>query len=135
MKKVLIDTDILSYFFKGHDEVTLNFKNYLKSYEVFNISIITYYEIISGLQAKNATNQLIIFEEFCEINSIFPLTKASVVISAKIYAELKKAGKIVDDIDLLIAGVAIENDLVLVTNNTKHFSRIPDLQIENWSTS
>ncbi|MCG8307641.1 MAG: hypothetical protein MI975_09640, partial [Cytophagales bacterium] len=36
-----------------------------------------------------------------------------------------------DDIDLLIAGVAIDNDMTLVTNNENHFSRIP--KIENWS--
>jgi len=39
----------------------------------------------------------------------------------------------VDDIDLLIAGIAIENEMILVTNNEKHFRRIPDLKIENWT--
>lgn len=37
-----------------------------------------------------------------------------------------------DDIDLLIAGIAIENDMILVTNNERHFGRIPGLKIENW---
>lgn len=37
------------------------------------------------------------------------------------------------DTDILIAGICLENDFVLVTNNTKHFSRIKDLDIENWS--
>ncbi len=33
---------------------------------------------------------------------------------------------------ICIAGVAIENELILATNNEKHFSRIPGLKIENW---
>jgi tRNA(fMet)-specific endonuclease VapC len=53
-----------------------------------------------------------------------------------IYAEskamLKKAGSLIDDFDILIAAVAISNNLILVTNNEKHFARIPDIQIENW---
>jgi tRNA(fMet)-specific endonuclease VapC len=50
-----------------------------------------------------------------------------------LYALLQLSGNIVDDIDLLIAGVAIENELTLITNNDKHFSRIPNLDIENWT--
>ena len=36
-----------------------------------------------------------------------------------------------DDIDLLITGMAIDNDMTLVTNDENHFNRIP--KIENWS--
>ncbi len=38
----------------------------------------------------------------------------------------------VQDFDLLIAAAAKARNLTLVTNNTKHFERISDLQIENW---
>jgi len=34
--------------------------------------------------------------------------------------------------DLLIAGIAIENDMTLVTHNMKHFSRIPGLKLQDW---
>ena len=47
-------------------------------------------------------------------------------------ARLKKAGRPVDDFDLLIGASAIANDLVLVTNNIKHFERLEGIQIENW---
>lgn len=131
--RALIDTDILSYYFRGDKNVVKNFENYLDTYELIEISIITYYEIISGLQAKNALKQLEIFEEFARDNLVIPLTENSCKISGEIYSILKNKGEIVDDIDLLIAGVAIENEMVLVTNNEKHFQRIPDLKIENWT--
>ena len=47
-------------------------------------------------------------------------------------AELEGAGRRLDDPDLRIASIALANDLVLVSGNQRHFSRVPDLQLENW---
>jgi len=58
MEKCLLDTDILSYYFKGNENVVSNFNNYLNHFDSFNISIITYYEILSGLKAKFSRKQL-----------------------------------------------------------------------------
>ncbi|SHJ17677.1 tRNA(fMet)-specific endonuclease VapC [Tangfeifania diversioriginum] len=133
MNRALIDTDILSYYFKGDKTVVKNFEVYLQRYDLIEISIVTYYEILSGLLAKNALKQIEIFEEFVIDNLIIPLTEDSVKISAELYSTLRQSGKIIDDIDLLIAGVAIENEMTLVTNNENHFKRIPGLKIDNWS--
>jgi tRNA(fMet)-specific endonuclease VapC len=62
-----------------------------------------------------------------------PLTEESVTVSANIYATLRRDGTPVDDIDLLIAGVAIANDLILVTHNQRHFNRIEGLEWQDWS--
>ncbi len=64
-----------------------------------------------------------------------PLSVRSAKISAEIYSILKQSGNIVADIDILIAGIAIENKMTLVTNNDKHFGRIPGLNTENWKLS
>ena len=48
-------------------------------------------------------------------------------------SELEKGGNIIDDADLFIACSALTANLVLVTNNERHFSRIKGLKIENWS--
>jgi tRNA(fMet)-specific endonuclease VapC len=71
--------------------------------------------------------------EFASQNNIILLTTESTEIAAKIYADLRKKGTPVDDIDLLIVGVALENDFIMVTNNTSHFERIETLKVENWS--
>ncbi len=132
MDRVLIDTDILSYYFKGDQKVVDNFELYLQHYDLIEISIITYYEILGGLLAKNALKQLSVFEDFVIDNIVIPMTDNSAKISAELYSTLRQAGKIVDDIDLLIAGIAIDNDLTLITNNENHFNRIPGLNIDNW---
>ncbi len=127
--------DIRSYYLKGDIDVIKNFEKYLDFFDVLEISIITYYEITSGLQAKNAYKQLNIFEEFVSENLVLPLTEESAKLSAEIYANLQRSGNIVDDIDLLIAGIAIENEMTLVTINDSHLERIPGLKTENWRTN
>lgn len=47
----------------------------------------------------------------------------------KLKTKLRKKGRLVDDFDLLIASTALENGLILVTDNLKHFSRIEGLKI------
>jgi tRNA(fMet)-specific endonuclease VapC len=135
MNRVLIDTDILSYYLKGDAEVVKNFEEYLREFDFIEISLITYYEIIGGLLAKNALKQLAIFEDFISENIVLSLTEKSVKISAELYSSLRKSGNSLDDIDLLIAGVAMENELTVVTNNENHFRRIPGLLVENWKKS
>ncbi|MGM0532411.1 MAG: type II toxin-antitoxin system VapC family toxin [Bacteroidota bacterium] len=110
-----------------------NFSIYLESFELIEISLITYYEISSGLLAKNALKQLEVFEEFASDNLVTSLTEKSCKISAELYTTLRQKGEMLDDIDLLIAGVAIENEMVIATNNEKHFQRIPGLKVENWT--
>ncbi len=135
MKEVLIDTDILSMFLRGNKKVRSKFKEYLAYYSTINISIVSYYEILSGLKYKNANKQLESFLELCKVVSIIPITKESCNKSADIYANLKRSGEIIDDVDILIAGICLESSLVLVTNNIKHFSRIQNIEIVNWSLS
>lgn len=133
MKETLIDTDILSLFLRGNKNVVSRFEEYLKYYSTINISILSYYEILSGLKYKDANRQLESFLELSKVISIIPVTLESSDISADIYGKLRKDGNIIDDVDILIAGICLENGFVLSTNNTDHFSRIETLEITNWS--
>jgi len=133
MKPVLVDTDILSMFFRDNHNVVAHFADYLKEYEKINISIITYYEIVSGLKHKDARKQLNSFLEFVKYNVVLPLTEYSTTISADIYTSLRKKGQLIDDIDILIAGVALANNLIFVTHNESHFKRIEGLEVKDWS--
>ena len=47
-------------------------------------------------------------------------------------AEMEERGEPLNDLDLQIAGIALEHNLSLATNNTKHFKGVNDLQLENW---
>ena len=56
----------------------------------------------------------------------------SIMCYGKEKAKLRKAGKMISDLDLFIGCTVVENKLIMVTENTKEFSRISDIKIENW---
>ena len=64
---------------------------------------------------------------------IIALGRESAEIFAMLKADLEKAGIPLDDFDLILAACALAHDLVLVTNNVKHFQRIQGLKFENWA--
>jgi len=128
----LVDTDILSFYFKGDQKVVDKFNDYLREFDVINISIITYYEILGGLKFKKAERQIKEFEEFVNNNTIIHISEESAKISGDIYANLRKNGITIGTSDILIAGIALENELTLITNNERHYESIQGLKIENW---
>jgi len=71
---------------------------------------------------------------FCQALYNHPFDEGVVRFYARIFAHLKnqKPSQLIDKADLLIAATALANNLILVTDNTKHFERIPQLQLENW---
>ena len=62
-------------------------------YGTFSFSIITRYEILRGLKAKNAIVQLRAFDRLCAGSQIVPLTDGAVVKASEIYAELRRRGE------------------------------------------
>lgn len=133
MERVLIDTDILSLFLRGDPNVVKHAEKYVNEHQTLSFSIITLYEILSGLKYKDARKQLNLFEELASYSNILPLTRESVEISANIYADLRSKGDLIDDADILIAGIAMANSLDLATHNRSHFDRIEGLKVWDWA--
>ena len=50
----------------------------------------------------------------------------------KIRTYLEKKGTPIGPLDTLIAAHAKSLNVILVTNNTREFSRVPHLSIQNW---
>jgi tRNA(fMet)-specific endonuclease VapC len=60
-----------------------------------------------------------------------PLSESAIVEAAEIYADLYRRGQLIGDADILIAAVALANNLALASNNAAHFARISGLRIES----
>ncbi len=133
MKQALIDTDTLSYFLKNNQIVTSKLNNYLSEYGFVSMSVVTYYEVMNGLLYKDALKKIEHFESFVKLNRVIPLNQEIAKYSAKIYSELRSKGKTIGHNDILIAGTAISLKMVLVTNNTRHFGLIEELEMDNWA--
>jgi len=54
--------------------------------------------------------------------------------TGEIRASLASRGMTIGPYDVLIAGQAVARGMILVTHNTREFSRIPGLRIEDWET-
>lgn len=81
------------------------------------------------LEARNAGSTQI--KQFVEHFPIVPLADAAEEY-AIIKTRLRSSGILIDEFDLMIAATALSDDYILVTDNIKHFRRIPDLKLENW---
>ncbi len=134
MNPAILDTDTISYFFRGNSSVVAKVDEHIQEVGPVYVSVVTYYEVINGLYFKDAKKQLAKFEEFVNLNSILQLTTEIARSSARIFADLRATGQTIGHNDVLIAGTAIVHDFILIANNTSHFSRIPGLMTENWTT-
>ncbi len=132
MTKRLLDTDILSYYFKGMEKVVKTGNEYLDLFSCFCISSITVFEILSGYKKIKNKQKEDLFLRFCQENEIVSLGQNEVEKAAIIQVELNQSGMSLNIPDIFIASSAIVNDFILVTNNEGHFSRISGLKWENW---
>lgn len=129
--KYLLDTDICIYWLKGRKAVR-NKINQVGQNEI-TICSITVAELYFGAYNSNKIEQnLITAETFIELLPVISLSNNTMKTFGTLKAQLRKAGTPVADFDLLIASVAITEDLILVTNNTRHYQRIIGLKLDNW---
>lgn len=132
MNKALLDTDILSFYLRGNDKVIQRITGYLKEFPTITISEITYYEILAGLEYKEANAQIDSFERFASQCEIVSISKESLQQSAKIYGSLRRKGVTIGTADLLICGLAITYNLQLITHNIKHYQGVEALVYDDW---
>lgn len=74
---------------------------------------------------------LAVIEPFLESFRLLEFDKESSLLFAKEKSRLKQKGIIIADMDLMIASIALRNNCILVTNNTKHFGRVKNLKLSN----
>jgi tRNA(fMet)-specific endonuclease VapC len=128
----LLDTNICIYFLKGRYGFIEKIGQI--GFENLYISEISVAELKFGAEKSDFPDRnRIVVNNLIERFKILPIF-SSLDIYAKEKAKLKKEGKIVDDLDLFIGATAISNDMILVTNNERHFSRLTDIKIENWTS-
>ncbi|HEY3876389.1 MAG TPA: type II toxin-antitoxin system VapC family toxin [Candidatus Kapabacteria bacterium] len=127
----LLDTNVCIYYIRGRYHLAEK----LQAVGLLSCSIseITIAELKYGAEKAplHRERKKAIVEAFITNLNVHPIA-SSLDVFAKEKARLSKAGLIVPDFDLLIGATAIANDLTLVTNNVKHFSRLDGIKIENW---
>ena len=133
MKQYLLDTNICIFLLRGQYDIAKRLDEV--GLENCYISEITEAELRYGAELgrrkglKQRTEQL---QEFLASIHVLPIGDA-IDLYASEKARLRLAGTPVDDdFDLLIGCTAIVNDMVMVTENFKHFKHFADIRLENW---
>ena len=131
MFKYLLDTNIVIYVMKRRPIEVMGMFN--QNSNRMAISAITFSELQHGAE-KSARIQenLSAIEEFTSLIDVLPYTAKASMHYGDIRAVLEKAGQTIGVNDLHIAAHARSEGLVLVTNNTHEFVRVPGLLVENW---
>jgi tRNA(fMet)-specific endonuclease VapC len=127
----VLDTNTLIYYFKGLGYV----KSHLLSTPPQDIAIpsIVLYELEVGIAKSNSPEKRIKqLKDMCSVINILPFAEKEAKITAQIRAQLEKRGTPIGHYDYLIAGSALANNGILITNNTKEFERVDELKLGNW---
>jgi tRNA(fMet)-specific endonuclease VapC len=126
-----LDTNTVIYFFKNMGNVAPHLFS-LPPYEIALPSVVLY-ELEVGIAKSTAPEKRRTqLNELLTFIRVLPFTEREAAISAKVRAKLEKAGTPIGSLDMMIAGTALANKATLVTHNTKEFSRIDSLRLEDW---
>lgn len=130
--KFVLDTNICIFAIKNRP---------LSVQQAFNrrhgqlcVSAITAMELAYGAEKSAApVRNHIVVDGFLKRLEILGYDRAAAVDSGQLRAELARAGTPIGPYDAMIAGHTRSRGLVLVTNNTREFSRVPGLPLDDWT--
>lgn len=132
--KFLLDTKVCIRFLNGRSESIRQQMSVLDPAEIA-LSSITKAELLFGaLKGDNPQRRLNTIRPFMARFVSLPFNDDAAAIYAEIRTNLENRGLPIGPNDLLIASIAVANQLVLVTHNVREFERVNGLVIEDWES-
>ncbi|MEZ5535882.1 MAG: type II toxin-antitoxin system VapC family toxin [Thiolinea sp.] len=136
MKTYMLDTCICSFIMREQPRSLLQrLQSEIENKNRVVISAITYAEMRYGAIGKKASpKHAELVDAFIKrVDSILPWDAAAVDCTVQIRQQLAKQGTPIGNNDAAISGHALATQSIVVTNNTREFSRVPGLHYEDWS--
>ncbi len=126
-----LDTDTLSYAVRGDADILERFLD--AGPTPCFVSAITLYELRFGIERSRRRATLAAgFATIQDMLFVLPVDAAVAEAAAVIRAESEADGRVAGAIDPITAATACVHSLILVTHNTRHFSQVPGLQLQDW---
>jgi tRNA(fMet)-specific endonuclease VapC len=132
----MLDTNICSFIMRERPPVVLDrLQRVVELQNSIVISVITYYEMLLGAVGRNASpHHARLVEAFvARVSAILPWDRSAAEEAMRIRRDLAATGMPIGGNDTMIAGHALAADCVLVTNNTREFSPVARLRVEDWA--
>lgn len=130
----LLDTSVYSQRLKKHPvEMVVRRWSELGNSKLA-ISAICEAELLYGLEKKDSPRLWTEYGDYLKNTLVMlPVDRKVIEVYAKTKATMSMQGLVVDEPDLLIGATALANGLKLATLNARHFSKIPNLEVEDWA--
>ena len=128
----LLDTNPCVRYLNGSSEVLRHRIDEAEPGFMAVCSIVKAELFYGAMKSQNPGRVLEMQQRFLSGYASMPFDDAAARQYGVIRAELEKAGSPIGANDLLIAAIAVANNLVLVTHNTREFSRVSRLELEDW---
>lgn len=126
----MLDTDTVSFAIRGEGRVAANIVEHSPS--ELCISAITLAELRFGGERRKSARLDRAIGTFISSVAMMPFDDECALTYGRLAAKLSEKGSPIGDFDALIAAHALTLKLTLITNNAKHFTRVPGLQTGNW---
>jgi tRNA(fMet)-specific endonuclease VapC len=130
--RYLLDTNIVSFHIRRSSPALLR-RLHAVPIAHTALSVVTEMELRYGLARNPAFRIAPLVESFLAGITILPLDSVVALKYAIIRHAVVSRGASVGPLDLMIAAHALALGIVLITNNTREFGRVPDLHCEDWS--
>lgn len=131
MLEYMLDTNICIYVLKDRPAGLRD--KFDREADRLCISTIVLGELHYGAEKSvRRADNLRAIEEFVARLDVLPFTARAAAHHGDIRAQLERLGRPAGPYDMLIGGHARSEGLIVVTNNTREFSRMPGLRVENW---
>lgn len=133
MPVYMLDTDISSYIMRRSNDAVLK-KLRRVAVDAVCVSAVTKSELLYGVEisSRRAKDEAAL-EDYLRYVEVLDYPDEAAMHYAQIRARLRVSGRMIGPNDLFIAAHARSQGLILVTNNTREFSRVGGLKIENWA--
>lgn len=131
MLKYMLDTNIVIFTIKNKPASVR--EAFTQHYGQMCISSVTLMELIYGAEkSARPENNLREVEGFAARLDVLDYGTEAAAHTGQLRAELARAGTPIGPFDQMIAGHARSEGLILVSNNTKEFKRVPGIRLDDW---
>lgn len=130
--RYLLDTDTISFMVRRDAKVLERMSSTPRSWLV--VSSVTLMELEFGMARRPERRAALeaILDPFLADVSLLPFTPLDAQATAAVRAALAGTGQPIGPYDVMLAGTALTRGLTVVTGNTREFTRVSGLLVEDW---
>jgi tRNA(fMet)-specific endonuclease VapC len=128
----LLDTNTCIQYLTGRSDNVINKFKTTSRQNIYLCDVVKSELYYGAFRSVKKEQNLALYELFFSQYMSLPFDGKSARIYGEIRSELSKLGTPIGAYDFQIAAIALANNLILVTHNTREFQRIKNLQLEDW---